>query len=138
MANIKTAILSLIFLFLVFPAQAENWVEVTADGRNQSFYDSDSAFVDTNSGLVIVEMASWLVEEGDFTYTLQGFDCARWQFYFVGLLTPEGWKYDVNRDFEVNPIGDSTSPVAKTARWACNSYEPLPLDTLPFNFDLSR
>ncbi|MHA1544489.1 MAG: hypothetical protein ACTSU8_05090 [Alphaproteobacteria bacterium] len=139
MKMIKALLLAVISLFfLSLPAWGENWVEVTADGRNQAFYDSDSAFIDTNSGLVIVEMAAWLPEDDNYTYIMQGFDCSRWQFYVIALSTPEGWKYDVNREFEVKPITDPTSPISKTARWACDSNEPLPLDTLPFNFQLSR
>ncbi len=138
MASIKTALISLIFLFLIFPAWGENWVEVTAVGRDQSFYDSDSAFVDYYSGLVVIEMATWMAAEDDYTYLLEGFDCSRQQHYVVGLLTSEGWKYDVYRDFEVSTMGDPTSPFAKTARWACDNYYSLPKDSLPFDCQLSR
>lgn len=138
MKNFKTALLGLIsLLFSSLPAQAENWVEVTAVGRDQSFYDSDSAFVDFYTGLAVLEIATWLPEDQDFTYLLIGIDCGRWQHYTIGLLTPEGWKYDINREFDVRPMGDSTSPLSKTARWACDNYDSLPDEALPFNFDLS-
>ncbi|MEE8295041.1 MAG: hypothetical protein V3R64_04970 [Sphingomonadales bacterium] len=138
MAPIKTALIGFISLFLVFPAQAENWVEVTAVGQGQSFYDSDSAFVDYYSGLVIVEMATWLAENDDFSYIMEGFDCSRWEFYFVALSTPEGWQYDVNQEFGVTPLGDPTSPLSKAARWACDNYNLFPKNNLPFVFELSR
>ena len=44
-------------IFLVLPAWAENWVETTVLESEPTFFDSDSAYVDVATGLVVVEFA---------------------------------------------------------------------------------
>ena len=128
----------LALLFLVLPARAENWVEVSAVGGEQTFYDSDSSYIDIATGLVVINTAVWLAGEDDYSYALLAYDCSRWEQYVLGFIMDGIWQYDTYGELEVNYISDPTSPAEKLAQWACNNYNNHPSGNIPFDFILSN
>jgi len=138
MATIKTAVLASIVLFLVFPAHAENWVEITVPGGAQAFYDSDSAFLDYTTRLAVVKQAVWADQYNEYLYTLNAYDCSRWEYYTLGILKPEGWLYDYYGEMGVDSIANPYSATWKIAQWICTNYNNHPSGTIPFEFKFSN
>lgn len=143
MSNIKLTALGLIsflmaLLFLALPAQAENWVETTVSGGPQTFYDSDSAFVDYATGLAVVKQAAWAAVYAEYLYVLYAYDCSDWNYYTLGILEPEGWKYDYYGEMGVNSITNPRSTTWIISRSICANYNNLPSGNIPFDFKLSN
>ena len=143
MANIKPASLKLTFIlmgliFLTLPARAENWVEITFGGMTKFFYDSDSAFVDIATGLVVVKTAVWVTENDAYQYSLTANDCSRWEYYFLGIIVDDAWIYDNYGDVEVSSISGPDTYIGRVAQWACDNYNNHPPGNIPFDFRLSN
>ncbi|MCH7806362.1 MAG: hypothetical protein IH995_04375 [Proteobacteria bacterium] len=143
MANIKPASLGLIsflmaLFFLVLPARAENWVEMTFGGMTKFFYDSDSAYVDIATGLVVVKTAVWVSKNDAYQYTLTANDCSRWKYYFLGTIVDDAWIYDTDGNLEVSSISGPDTYIGRVAQWACDNYNNHPSGNIPFDFRLSN
>lgn len=146
MANIKPKALGFIsflmgLFLLVFPARAENWVETTVAGyeNEPTFYDSDSAYVDVATGLVVIEKAAMPASAGgEFWYYLTAYDCSRWEYYSLGILQNEGWWYDLYGELEVTRISGPPTAIGQTAKWACDNYNSHPAGNIPFDFKFSN
>ena len=143
MKKITPAILGFItfifgLLFLALPALAENWVETTVTGGDQTFYDADSAYVDVATGLVVVELVGWAVEYDDWLYSIHAFDCSRWETYILGALDATGWVYDYYGDMGVSSIAHPATSEGQAAQWACNNYNSHRSGNIPFDFNFSN
>lgn len=112
------------------PALAQNWEEVSPD---LYYYDPDSAFVDMESGVVVVETAM-RGEANDYDYDLVGIDCDGWNVYGLATRGADG-NYRVYENWGIDPTVGGPIPagslVETLANRLCPFYESLPLDFLP-------
>jgi hypothetical protein len=122
------AIFLLSLLFFPITAQAEAWEEVWPD---QYYFNSDTAFVDLETGFVFFEVAAWDSAEGDYHYSFMAVDCTRWESFAVAAflngsyLYMEGWQTDPR--LAAGPLGD-TSYMAMTSRRVCGIRDSFPRD----------
>ena len=112
-------------LFLVLPAWAENWVEVSHSGRAKTFYDTDNAIVDTATGLVIVRTAIMPEGKDEYWYVEVAFNCFRDTYYVISTLEDGTWLYfrDIGEEYSST---DRSSYGWTISRWACDNYNSHP------------
>lgn len=130
------AVISLLFLSL--PAWGENWVETTVTRGPQTFYDSDSPYIDNATRLAIIKQAAWADDYNEYLYTLHAYDCAAWKVYIIGIIEPEGWFYDRSGEMGVRTIANPATPEGQVARWLCDNYNNHPPGNIPFDFKFSN
>lgn len=133
MLKIKPAVLSFIpfflgLLFTAFPAQAENWEEVWPDAY---YLNSDTTFIDYETGFIFVEVAAWDQAGGDYFYSFMAVDCDRWESYAVAVIEGGSYAYldfwRTDPRVFAGPLG-STSYMSMTATKVCARRNSLPWD----------
>lgn len=126
MANIKPAALWLIsfllgLLFFVLPAQAENWLEITTGGKDKTFYDTDNAIVDIETGLVVVRTAILPEGKDEYWYIEVAFNCIRNTYYVISTLEDGTWLFfrEIGEEYSST---DTSSYGWTISKWACDNY----------------
>lgn len=118
----------LCLIFFPASAQAATWEEVWPDAY---YFNSDSTFVDLESGLIFVEVAGWEADMGDYRYTFMAIDCTRWESFAVAAFMNDHYRYFENWQTDprnaAGPLGD-TSYMAMTAQRICGMRDSLPKD----------
>ena len=100
---IKTALsaAAVIFAFVLlssFETRAANWIEIDPSGF---WYNSDSIYVDWETGFVAVETAE-TNNDGAFSYFLIEIDCDSWVIYGLGPLGENG-NYNILPNWRTDP-----------------------------------
>ncbi len=124
----RVAICLLCLLFFPITAQAATWEEVWPDAY---FLNSDTTFVDLNSGFIFVEVAAWDSSANDYEYTYMAVDCAGWKSFAVAAYFKNRYHYFENWQNDprsaAGPLGN-TSYMAMTAQRVCSIRDSLPTD----------
>jgi len=111
-------------------ALAEDWQEIAA---NNFYFDSNSLFMDVQTGYVIAKTASG-IEDGSYVYGVQAIDCSGGKGFMVAVMDDDG-SYFVLKDWLTNPdyaLGalKDGSQGATLGKRVCADWQNLPRNSI--------